>query len=115
MGRKKPLIIDRKENKMEAVNEVDTFDLKDEIRTKNNQPIRVWFMSHRVFIELRDARVLGIPLAQYPWLLGATADQMNDYQIKPEQYMIYWDDLDEAIDVLWELLGRPNPAKPVEQ
>lgn len=58
-----------------------------------------------VFVTLADGRVIGNPLAWYPWLAEATPEQ----QANVEMYILsaYWPDLDDGLDVVEMLKGIP--------
>jgi len=64
----------------------------------------VSFDEHKMWIELSDARTLGVPLAWFPKLMHATPDERNDFELSPQG--IHWDSLDEDISVEGLLAGR---------
>ncbi|MEI2604383.1 DUF2442 domain-containing protein [Erwinia aphidicola] len=64
----------------------------------------VRFDEATMWVELNDARTIGVPLAWFPRLLGATPDQRNNYELSPGG--IHWDELDEDISVAGLLKGR---------
>ena len=49
--------------------------------------------------EISDGRIVSIPLAWFPRLLGATPAQLQNFEISPSGYGIHWPDLDEDISV----------------
>lgn len=57
-----------------------------------------------MWVELNDGRILGVPLAWFPRLLHATAQQRADVEISLRG--LHWDDLDEDISVAGLLVGR---------
>ena len=59
-----------------------------------------------LWVTLQDGRQLGVPLAYFPRLLHATADQRNRYELSGGGRGIHWDELDEDISVGGLLLGR---------
>ena len=66
---------------------------------------RVFFQDDYLWVELRDGRMLGVPLAYFPRLLGATPEQRDQYEICGGGTGLHWDQLDEDISVKWLLLG----------
>ena len=58
---------------------------------------RVWFDEERVYVELNDGRVVGSPLAWFPRLQGATAEQRNHFELTAGDYGIHWEELDEDL------------------
>lgn len=64
----------------------------------------VSFDEHRMWIELSDARTLGVPLAWFPKLMHASPEERNDYELSRRG--IHWDNLDEDISIEGLLAGR---------
>lgn len=67
-------------------------------------PKSVHFDESRMWVELSDARTIGVPLAWFPRLLNADADALNRYELSP--FGIHWEGLDEDISVEGLLAGR---------
>jgi hypothetical protein len=57
-------------------------------------------------VGLADGRPLLVPLAWYPRLAHATADERRHWQLLGDGYAIEWPDLDEHIGVEGLLAGR---------
>jgi len=57
-----------------------------------------------LWVELNDGRTLGVPLAWFPRLLGATAVQRDAFELSPRG--IHWDALDEDISIEGLLAGH---------
>ncbi len=57
-----------------------------------------------MWVELTDGRTLGIPLAWFPRLLGATPDQRE--QVEISRLGLHWDELDEDISIAGLIAGR---------
>ena len=57
------------------------------------------FADGKLYVQLTDGREIGVPLAQFPWLASATATQRRHWHIEPRGFAIYWDDLDDGIEV----------------
>lgn len=64
------------------------------------------FDDDTMWVELDDGRSLGIPLAWFPRLLQATADQRCTYRISPSGNGLHWPELDEDISVEGLIAGR---------
>jgi hypothetical protein len=54
---------------------------------------------HSLRIRLADGREISAPLAYFPRLLHATAEQRSKWQIIGGGYGINWEELDEDISV----------------
>ena len=67
-------------------------------------PMSVRFDEHTMWVELSDARTLGIPLAWFPRLLDATPEQREDVELS--RLGLHWDALDEDISIEGLLAGR---------
>lgn len=59
-------------------------------------------------VELRDGRTISVPLAWYPRLLHASAEERRRWRLIARGNGIHWDDLDEDISVAGLLAGRPS-------
>jgi hypothetical protein len=64
----------------------------------------VSFDEHTMWVELSDARTLGVPLAWFPRLLDATSEQRERVEIS--RLGLHWEELDEDISVEGLLAGR---------
>ncbi|ECJ9816649.1 DUF2442 domain-containing protein [Salmonella enterica] len=64
----------------------------------------VKFDEYNMWVELSDARTLGIPLAWFPKLMHASPAERNCFELSARG--IHWDDLDEDISVAGLLAGR---------
>lgn len=67
-------------------------------------PKRVWFDENSMWVELQDARILGVPLVWFPRLLEARPEQRMDYELSA--FGIHWDALNEDISVAGLLAGN---------
>ena len=65
-----------------------------------------------MWIELDDGRSLGVPLAWFPRLMRATAEQRESYRIGYSGNGLHWEDLDEDISVEGLLMGQGDNAQP---
>ena len=65
-----------------------------------------------MWIELNDARVIGVPLAWFPRLLQADESQLAQYELSPGG--IHWEALNEDISVAGLLEGRGDMTKPAK-
>ena len=61
-----------------------------------------------MWVELDDGRSLGVPLAWFPRLVRASAEQRENYRIGYSGNGLHWDDLDEDISVDGLLMGRAD-------
>ncbi len=65
---------------------------------------RIWFDSLKLWVELSDERVLGVPLTWFPRLMKGSDEERNNYQLSKRG--IHWDSLDEDISVEGLLAGQ---------
>lgn len=66
----------------------------------------VWFDDATLWVELTDGRTLGVPLAWFPRLLGATPEQRADVEIG--RHGLHGASIDEDISVEGLLAGRSS-------
>lgn len=76
----------------------------------NISPKSIRFDENSFWLELADGRVIGVPLAWFPRLLNATANQLAQYEFSPRG--IHWEGLDEDISVAALLAGQGDQTKP---
>ena len=58
-------------------------------------------------VSLSDGRVISLPIANIPWLkwlAQATPAQRDNWSLEPGGFAIYWEDLDDGLEVS-HLLG----------
>jgi Protein of unknown function (DUF2442) len=69
--------------------------------TATPQATTVHFTENTVHISLSDGQVLDLDLHQdwLQWLLNATPEQRNRWSLEPRGSAVYWDDLDDGIEV----------------
>ncbi len=63
----------------------------------------------RLSVDLADGRTITVPLAWYPRLLNASAEQRGNWRIAGAGFGIYWPDLDEDLSTEGLLRGAPAP------
>ena len=71
----------------------------------NTSALELSFDSNMMWVDLADGRKLGVPLAFFPRLLGATTEQRQRYEFSGGGTGIHWDELDEDISVQGLLMG----------
>lgn len=59
----------------------------------------VRFTHSMLYITLNDEREIGVPLSHFKWLAQATAPQRANWSIEPQGYAVWWNDLDDGIEV----------------
>jgi hypothetical protein len=72
----------------------------------NPAALRAWVDSDRLWVELVDGRVLGVPLRLFPRLAHASAAQREAMELGPSGLGLSWPVLDEDISVAGLLEGR---------
>ena len=70
---------------------------------------RVSFDGDSMWVSLSDGRVLGVPLAWFPRLCGASAEALQQYELTVGG--IHWEALDEDISVAGLLAGRGDRTR----
>ena len=63
---------------------------------------------HTLSVERSDGRTLSVPLASYPRLLHASAEERKHWRLIGNVHGIHWEDLNEDISVAGLLTGRPS-------
>ena len=83
-------------------------DVKPGERVKN-----VHFTEDTIAVDLMDGRTIVVPLAWYPTLLDATAEQRLNWKVSGAGYGVYWPDIDEDLSSEGLLRGAPAAPEPV--
>lgn len=68
------------------------------------EPVSVSFTDDSISVALEDGRVITVPIAWYPRLAGASAEQRLAFELSPAG--VHWDEIDEDISVEGMLVGR---------
>ena len=63
----------------------------------------VRFDDNSMWVDLSDGRIIAVPLAWFPRLLHATAQQRERVEFSPQG--LHWEELDEDISVAGLLAG----------
>jgi hypothetical protein len=71
--------------------------------------IEVSATEDELIVHLADGRTIIVPLAWYPRLLHATAEQRCDLRIIGDGEYIHWPQVDEDLTVAGLLRGTPAP------
>jgi hypothetical protein len=64
-----------------------------------------------LWVELKDGRTIGVPLAWFPRLLNATPEQRAALRISASGQGLHWEALDEDISVAGLLAGRGDQSR----
>ncbi len=75
--------------------------------------ISVRFDDDQMWVALDDARTLGVPLAWFPRLFHATAEQREAVTISPDG--LHWEAIDEDISIAGLLAGRGDMTRAGKQ
>jgi hypothetical protein len=62
----------------------------------------VRFEENNLFVSLSDGREVSLPIDRIDWLAWlakATPDQRANWSIEPRGFAVYWEDLDDGIEV----------------
>lgn len=74
--------------------------------------VDIQFEDDTLHVLLSDGRQVSLPLAGVSWLdwlASATLEQRADWSIEPGGYAVYWNELDDGIEVA-HLLGLQRLA-----
>lgn len=70
----------------------------------------VRFEENQLFILLNDGREVSLPLDRIDWLAWlakATPEQQANWSIEPGGFAVYWEDLDDGVEVRHILALEP--------
>lgn len=67
----------------------------------------VRFDADRLVVDLMDGRTIAVPLAWYPRLANATAEQRANWEVAGAGYGIHWPEVDEDLSAEGLLRGAP--------
>lgn len=67
----------------------------------------VRFDENSLMVDLSDGRTISVPIAWYPRLSGASAEQRAHWEPCAGGYGIHWPDVDEDLSVEGLLRGAP--------
>ena len=71
----------------------------------------IWFKNKKIYVELKDGRIISVPLSFYPLLLKSSQEILEDHQFFGDGSTIYFKKLDEYLSVEGLLEGRKqNPT-----
>ena len=59
-------------------------------------------------VDLSDGRTISVPVAWYPRLAHASADERREWRLIAQGRGIHWESIDEDISVEGLLAGRPS-------
>ena len=76
---------------------------KPVIHDTRNEHKNVRFTDSHAMVELADGRIIGVPLHFFPLLEAASDEQRQNYRLGACD--IYWEDIDDGIDVTAMLSG----------
>ncbi len=70
----------------------------------------VRFVGEQLSVTLSDSREISLPMNRVPWLswlVRATPEQRANWSIEPGGFAIYWNDLDNGIEICHLLSMQP--------
>lgn len=77
--------------------------LKPVIHDTRNEPQGLCFTDTHVMVELADGRIIGVPLHFFPLLEAASEERRQNFKLGACD--IYWEDIDDGIDLTAMLSG----------
>lgn len=79
--------------------------------TNNPEAVSIAFSDTHIIVELRDERILHIPLHHFPRLLAGSEQQRANWRFIDNGGGIHWEDLDEDLSVAGFLGIEQVPPK----
>lgn len=79
--------------------------------TADERALKVAVTDELLSVQLRDGRIISVPLTWYPRLQQATTQERENWEIGPDGYEIHWPDVDEDLSTESLLLGLPAAKK----
>ena len=70
----------------------------------------VRFVGEQLSVTLSDSREISLPMNRVPWLswlVRATPEQRANWSIEPGGFAIYWNDLENGIEICHLLSMQP--------
>lgn len=70
----------------------------------------VRFEGDVLYVTLTDCREIRLPLDRFEWLhwlLRATPEERADWSLEPRGFAVYWEELDDGIEVCHLLASQP--------
>ncbi|MDE2747637.1 MAG: DUF2442 domain-containing protein [Chloroflexota bacterium] len=83
--------------------EHSNLDLKPVIHDTRNEPQGLSFTDSHVMVELADGRIIGVPLHFFPLLKAASDEERRNFKLGACD--VYWEDIDDGIDLTAMLSG----------
>ena len=80
------------------------------IVTEQVAATRVRFDENKLCVSLDDGREIALPMDRIEWLrwlYEATPEQRANWSLEPGGYTVYWDDLDDGVEVCHLLALEP--------
>jgi len=71
---------------------------------------RVWFDDDSFWVDLSDGRTIGVPLAWFPRLLHASAEDRE--QVRISSRGLHWEAINEDISIAGLLAGLGDQSAP---
>lgn len=78
------------------------------VESRVAQAAQVEISEDTLSVELTDGRTIAAPLAWYPRLANATAEERSDWRLIANGRGIHWPAIDEDISVANLLAGQPS-------
>lgn len=76
-------------------------------KVTDERVLDVRFDDASLIVDLMDGRTISVPLAWYPRLLRATANQRESWEKAGAGYGIHWPEIDEDLSTEGLLRGAP--------
>ena len=81
------------------------------LRVADERVAAVRFEDDRLVVDLADGRTIAVPVAWYPRLAAAGAEQRANWELAGAGHGIHWPDIDEDLSTEGLLRGAPAPRR----
>lgn len=79
--------------------------------TSQVKAIGVRFVDDTLYVTLDDGREISLSINRFDWLdwlADATLEQRDNWSIEPGGFAVYWEDLDDGIEIKHLLRMQPS-------
>ncbi|MCB9133870.1 MAG: DUF2442 domain-containing protein [Anaerolineales bacterium] len=59
--------------------------------------LNAFFNNNLLTVALNDGRIIIFPCYEMKWLIRATPEQQQDFEIESDGYGVWWNELDDGI------------------
>lgn len=81
----------------------------------NTRITSAFFVNNALTVAISDGQIIIYPCQQMRWLINATSEQQQNFDIESDGYGVWWHELDDGIALhhILSLKPVPQPATSV--